>query len=372
MSIGRLSARALNRAYLARQQLLARERTDPATLVRRLTALQGQAVHPPYTALWCRIEGVSTEAIDSLLRSGELVRLALFRLTIHMIPGDQVHPLRTITRALMERGFPPPIRDALVAVDRQVAAARMRAVTEQRPMTWSELGRAVEGEFDVREASGYSTDQVLPRIARNLLPMVAAPPSMLWGDGTPGRYRPHSSADHAPLEQARVVEVRRDLVRRFVSAYGPTSAAALTAFTGISGWPREFRELADEFIHVDGPDGMLVDLPDAPRPDEDTCAPVRLMAEWDSALHTRTDAARLVPAAAKPLLYSKNGLMPATVLIDGLVDGTWKFSTSAKLATLRVLAASRWTEQTRHDVEQEALRYLDFAAPGQPAAVHFD
>lgn len=367
-----LTARALNRAYLARQGLLERVLVDPVTLVRRLIAVQGQATHPPYTALWSRIQDISTRDIDTAFTDGRLVRLALFRSTIHVIAGDEVHPLRTLTVPLLERDFPPHMRAAMAEVDRSAAIARMRAVSESGPISWSALGQAVLSEFPVGDAAGESDVRMLSRLARNFMPMIAVPPSMLWGDNSPGRYRPHPSIDHLPLDEDEIAAARTDLARRYVAAYGPTSAAALTAFTGVSGWPRTFRALDDEFVHLEGPAGDLVDLPDAPRPGGDIPVPVRMMAEWDSALHSRTDDARLVPTARKPLVYTKNGIMPATVLVDGLVDGTWRFRVTPKRATLTVAPTSRWSQRIRREVEQEALRYLEFAAPGVPAVVQID
>lgn len=367
-----LTARALNRAYLARQGLLERGEAGPSTVTRGLIALQGQATHPPYTALWNRIEQLTTHTVDSAFTDGTLVRLALFRSTIHVIAGDEVHALRTLTIPLLRRDFPPHMRAAMAAVDRPAAIARMRALAEAEPISWSALGRAVQHEFPVVDVAGESTVRMLSRLARNFLPMVAVPPSMLWGDNTPGRYSPHHSVDQPPLDASEIAAARVDLVRRFVAAHGPTSAAALTAFTGVSGWPQVFAELAEEFVRVEGPTGTLVDLPDAPRPGADVPAPVRLMAEWDSALHSRTDDGRLVPPALKSLVYTKNGIMPATVLVDGLVDGTWRFRATPQRATVTVVPCSRWTQRVRREVEQEAERYLGFAAPGVPATVVID
>src|SRR5690606_27822827 len=53
----RLSARALNRATLARQLLLAREPLPAAEGVRRVLALQAQEPVGPYLALTARLEG---------------------------------------------------------------------------------------------------------------------------------------------------------------------------------------------------------------------------------------------------------------------------------------------------------------------------
>jgi hypothetical protein len=50
-----LSARALNRATLARQLLLERSDMDPVAAVERLAGLQAQTPHSWYLGLWPRL-----------------------------------------------------------------------------------------------------------------------------------------------------------------------------------------------------------------------------------------------------------------------------------------------------------------------------
>ncbi len=51
-----LTARQLNRATLARQLLLRRERIGVADAVRRMVAVQAQEPASPYVALWSRLD----------------------------------------------------------------------------------------------------------------------------------------------------------------------------------------------------------------------------------------------------------------------------------------------------------------------------
>jgi hypothetical protein len=52
-----LSTRALNRALLARQWLLARVKRPISVTLEQLVGLQAQNTPPPYIALWTRLEG---------------------------------------------------------------------------------------------------------------------------------------------------------------------------------------------------------------------------------------------------------------------------------------------------------------------------
>ena len=74
-----------------------------------------------------------------------------------------------------------------------------------------------------------------------------------------------------------------------------------------------------------GPDGQaLYDLPDAPRPSEDTPAPPRFLPEYDNLLLSHADRGRVIPHARKVPLLPGNGAAGGTFLIDGLWQGTWQ------------------------------------------------
>ncbi len=79
MTTTKLTLRAQNRATLARQMLLAREKTTAALAVERLVGLQAQWPRPPFIGLWSRIEGFAREDLLGPLRRRELVRATMMR-----------------------------------------------------------------------------------------------------------------------------------------------------------------------------------------------------------------------------------------------------------------------------------------------------
>ncbi len=62
-----LDDRALNRALLARQHLLARTRTPVPAVVEHLVGLQAQNPWSPFLGLWSRVEGFTTADLDAPL-----------------------------------------------------------------------------------------------------------------------------------------------------------------------------------------------------------------------------------------------------------------------------------------------------------------
>lgn len=78
---GVLTVKELNRATLARQMLLAREKTPVLRAVERLAGLQAQLARPPYVGLWSRLQGFRPEDLTRLARDRKVVRATLMRCT---------------------------------------------------------------------------------------------------------------------------------------------------------------------------------------------------------------------------------------------------------------------------------------------------
>src|SRR5439155_26996615 len=80
-----LTRKALNRALLARQMLLAPEETSALAVIEHLVGLQAQLARPPFVGLWTRIAGFQCEELRSLIESRQVVRAPLMRCTLHLM-----------------------------------------------------------------------------------------------------------------------------------------------------------------------------------------------------------------------------------------------------------------------------------------------
>ena len=84
-----LTLRELNRATLARQQLLERKRLSPATLIERLVSMQAQWPPAPYVGIWTRTPGFRRETLERSLASGAVIKATVMRQTLHLVtPRD--------------------------------------------------------------------------------------------------------------------------------------------------------------------------------------------------------------------------------------------------------------------------------------------
>src|SRR4029079_19494749 len=88
----------------------------------------------------------------------------------------------------------------------------------------------------------------------------------------------------------------KPLARRYLEGFGPATMPDVAQFSTIVRPPikEALAELGDEGERHEGPTGaVLYDVPGCPLPDEDTPAPPRLMAMWDSTLLAYADRARM-------------------------------------------------------------------------------
>src|SRR6185503_1740731 len=80
-----LSARALNRALLARQLLLERASVSIPEAVEQVGGLQTQYAPSGYVGLWTRLADFRRDALTDALEDRSVVQATLLRVTIHMV-----------------------------------------------------------------------------------------------------------------------------------------------------------------------------------------------------------------------------------------------------------------------------------------------
>ena len=154
------------------------------------------------------------------------------------------------------------------------------------------------------------------------------------------------------------------LARRYLEGFGPASVQDVAQFALI---PRAnvraaLQAMAD-LRRLDGPDGAeLFDVPGARIPSEDTPAPPRLMAMWDSILLAYADRSRIIPPDYRPLVTRRNGDVLPTLFVDGYVAGVWRPVEDGIEAT----AFHRLADDAWEGLEAEARSMLAFLADREP------
>jgi Winged helix DNA-binding domain len=351
VSADRLGRRALNRALLERQLLLRRRPMAAAGAIEHLVGMQAQEDKAPYVGLWARLEGFDPRELADLITQRRAVRIALMRSTIHLVTARDCLALRPVVQPVIDRATNGNFGRHLEGVDRAALAAASRALVEERPRRFSDLSRLLRERWPDRDPTALAI------AARALVPLVQVPPRGVWGSG--GLVVVTSA--EAWLGQPLAADPAPDgMVLRYLGAFGPATVADIQTWSGLSGL-REVTERLRPRLRVfsDERGRELLDLPEAPRPDPDTPAPVRFLPEFDNLLLSHADRARVVADADRERLFTRGAL-----LVDGFASGAWRIRRERRAATLVVELFAPLAAQDRDAVTEEGARLLDFAAAG--------
>jgi hypothetical protein len=198
-----LSNRALNRALLERQMLLARRRdVSIAGAVEHLLGLQAQATPPPYYGLFSRVDEFDPHELGRMLTDREVVRMTLMRGTVHLVTVADALKLRPLVQRVIERGFSGSFRRRLANVD---VSALTNAVYETLAPAHADGGEPVA--LSGREIAkrllerGIGDDlEALGNAVRVYAPVVQVPPV---GSGATAARPSTSRSNPGPAARSR-------------------------------------------------------------------------------------------------------------------------------------------------------------------------
>ena len=379
-----ITARELNRATLARQGLLEPMRArGAAAAVERLGSLQAQHPEWPPFALAARAANARVANLAGALERRGVVRSSLMRITIHVVSAADLwpmfavmQPMRVAQWRLLTRA--DPITSKLgrrLAAAHEVAIAALR----ERPRTSLELDRlmAAEAGLDAtsiaRPAWRQPEVRVVVRTAWRhfaaFTPLVHVPHD---GEGY-GRSRYALATDWLgePMPELSPERARAHVARRYLAAFGPATVDDLAAYVGrgkggIGPWRAAIEAIGDEVVTLKDEAGRtLHDLDAAPRPPGDAPAPPRLLARWDSVLLSHAPKARdrVIADAHRPAVFSKNADVLPTLLVDGVVAGTWDVMRADGTTSMVLRPFVRLARAQREALVAEGERVLALVEP---------
>ncbi|WP_285585857.1 winged helix DNA-binding domain-containing protein [Herbidospora sp. NBRC 101105] len=356
-----LDTRALNRATLARQLLLDRAGLPVLDAVAHLCGMQAQEPQEPFVGLWSRLRGFDPATLSGLLVGRKVVRTHLMRRTVHLVTADDVVAWRARHDTMLRQRVLGVYRRELAGVDLDELAAAGRALmADGEPWTMGELARTMAERWPMPRPRPLGE-----MLVSALVPMVQLPPRGVWRAKAGVRNVPISlwlGRELDPPTPNGSDPVGETLVRRYLAAYGPAATADLRAWCGLAGLPAAVAAVRGELVSFRDERGReLLDLPDAPRPDPGTPAPVRFLPAFDNALLGYDDRTRIVDDAHRGVSIA--GVR--VVLVDGRVAATWTVTDGAvTVAPLRELSRS-----DRDEVAEEGERLASFLSDGETRAV---
>ncbi|WP_051884929.1 winged helix DNA-binding domain-containing protein [Lysobacter antibioticus] len=356
-----LSARALNRALLGRQSLLERSRESVPAMVERLLGLQAQAPNPPYLGLWTRLRDFALDDLTAAMQAREVVRATMMRGTLHLVSAQDYRRLRPVLQPVLQRlslqsGHARALQGLDLATLRRAGFEALRA----QPLSATALGEALRAHWPDHDANALAS------LVRGAEPLVHVPPAGLWDSHKPACFATAIDWLGASIDDNADEAAIDAMLLRYLGAFGPASARDATTWSGLTATRERLERLRPGLrVFRDEAGTELFDLPDALRPDLTTPAPARLLPEFDNVLLSHAERSRIFDESLRGAIFTRNGLVAATILVDGFVAGTWKLQRDARSATLSIAPFRPLKAADREALEREAELCLSVAAPSQ-------
>ncbi len=349
-----LDKRSLNRALLERQLLLKRVEMSVYDVIEHLAGIQSQAPNSAYFGLWTRLLNFRKEELIDLINDRKVVRTAMMRSTLHMVTDRQCLEYRLLLKPVFERTLQGSYGRFLKGIDTNELIKIGRAILEEEPRTLNDLGKLLNEYWPDRDP------KALANAVRNHLSLVQVPPRGIWGKSGEALHIPAELWLGKSLSKNTSLD---EMIMSYIRSFGPASVKDIQVWSGLT----RIREVIEKLrpglcTFFDEQGNELFDLPDSPRPDRNTLAPPRFLGEFDNMLLSYADRTRIIAKEYENLVFTKNGIIKATVLIDGFVKGIWKIVKQSNRATLNIELFQRIPKEDYEALLVEGQDLLRFAA----------
>lgn len=287
-----------------------------------------------YLSALARIPDFTLDEFTDAITTSQLVRVRAMRYSVHTFPVELLLVATAATRRLNRKMN--SYRKRLGGSYEKLADEVERALSDG-PLPATKLRKRVDPENEIGDLFNV------------LLGMAAADNRIVRGTTT-GSWRSDRFLyarwqDWLPGTDPNGIdtgEAMRELVGRYVAAYGPVEVEDVRWWTG---WTK-----TETLQAIDG-----IDL-DAAGTAADLVTGVRLLPVWDVLLVAYRNRDRLLDPGHAPLIYDRFGNATSSVLDRGRIVGQWDLGSSDDPLEIRVAPFSRWPKRRWNDVEGQAQR----------------
>ncbi len=335
--------------------LLERETLPVPAAIERLVGLQAQLSLPPYVGLWTRLRDFRRETLAGLIENRVVIKATLMRATLHLFTAEDyirfretLKPVMTwAARAIAKR------RGGDFDLDKVLKAAR-RYIGEQ-PRTFAEISDMVTKLMPDHDVGA------MRYAVRTHLPLVQVPITSGWSYSNKPEFTLAESWIGRPISPE---DNLRELVFRYLAAFGPASVTDMQTWVGLPKLKDTFEKLKPDLqTYRDEQRRELFDLPDQSLPAGDVPAPVRFLPEFDNLLLSHSNRTRVIADEHRSIVYLPGLRVAATILVDGFVRGAWKIEKTKNAATLVIEPFDKLTRRDRAALIEEGDRLIRFIEP---------
>jgi hypothetical protein len=336
-----------------------------------MAGAQAQLLSAAQISLWSRIHDLQITHIEKALSEKLLVKATCMRKTLFLVPSDQlaVFVRGTTRRAEKEvqwargKGVPDRVLDA---------AIHATIDTLDQPLTRPEIAERVSRALGVRtqavNGGGWGSRRKVAavRVGKLIYPVVdllhlsSARGIFCYGpsrNGEPTFVRANAwipNWQDLPMEKAEDI-----LLRRYLQAFGPATAADFSMWSGISLtesrriWAREQANMAT--VNVEGVEASILqeDLNKLVRAKFEN-PQIRLLPYFDSFLLGHKEREHLVAEQHRSKIYRPQGWISPVILVDGRVVAVWEHARVGNRLQVKVTKFEPVARRVVHGVHEEA------------------
>src|SRR5207248_10781401 len=184
-----------------------------------LAGMQAQWPPAPYVGIWSRTNGFKRERLEHALMAGDVVKCSLMRNTLHLVTRRDYPLFWTALHDI------PSWPDAAAIADGIRIGPLVRELALAGPL------RTQEGLAYLEREHGLAADPHRTRVwhvARTRSHVTHAPETALWSSRPQGLFTAVDEPE--PVEKAAAI---REVVRRYLAAFGPASRADIATWSGL-------------------------------------------------------------------------------------------------------------------------------------------
>ena len=339
---------------------------DVIQAVTRTGGIQAQVMSAAELALCTRVEGLSAEDIKSALwQDRTLVKTWAMRATLHVL---ETRDLPLYAAALNFRDFRNwPAHFASYGLSPAQHEALLSAVPQvvgREPMTREQLAIALEK----RTGIAHLRDLILSSSWGTPLKQSAIRGDLCFGpkQGQNVTFvNPRAWIDEWPsIEPEQAV---REMIRRYLRAYGPATAEDFARWCWDGGGKSEARQLFQsmkeelEEVDVEGWRAVALRATLEPMQRLEPAETIHLLPLFDAyTIGTPREREQLFDGIYKRLIFRPQGWISAVILVNGSIQGVWQSTTRRSQTVVKVHLFCSPTALIQKGIEAEVERLSDF------------
>ena len=354
-------------AWRLRRQCLDRRasRDEALGVIAKICGLHAQVMTSAELTLWARVEDLEPGMVGEVLwEHRSLVKTWAMRGTLHLLRADEL-PTWVAAQGVLKPRHHAKSWQKYYGLTYEEAEAMLAAIPEAldgRMLTREELAQEVGRILGSEEIGGKLRDGF-----GALLKPSAFRGDLLFAPSV-GRNVRFAQPDQwlSGWEPAETEVAAREVVRRYLAAYGPATREEFARWFGMSSPAQAGRlieSLGEEvvLVEVEGSHAWMLaeHVPEVEK--VESSGVMRLLPAFDHyVVAAPRDRDAVLPEALKSRVYRPQGWLSPVLSVDGRMEGLWRHKRKGDRLVVEIEPFTEQPEWVRRAAEEEAERLARF------------